>query len=98
MAKTVPYTPGMLASALKHYSEADTWTRARRKRDRLDFVVFPARTGHARRVGRVYNTTTFGCTCDGHGIYGICSHLIAVQMDTESRKRAARRPNQSLPF
>lgn len=93
------YTPSMLASALKHYEERDTWTRLHVRtagRPTTVVVIFESSKRDAEGRPLVHRTTELWCSCDGFQYHRqMCSHLLAVRMEAEQvRRQMTRRPRQ----
>ena len=92
---TSTYTPSMLASALMHYEQRNTWIRIVNARTRIAYVVFEGSTNNPK-TGKpwVYYTQRDGgwCSCRGWTYHGkVCSHSLAVLMDVEQARRLAGR-------
>lgn len=91
---TVPvYTPSMLASALSHYDRRHEWVRGMCKRTGKAFVQFESsRKPPEGKPQKVYRANETHCTCPGFDYHhGICSHVLAVNMETSAARLNARK-------
>jgi len=86
MAQAV-YTESMQANAARLIESAATWTRGRRKRDGLTFVIFPS-----SKPGKAHYANELSCTCPSYNYRGACSHVLAVHIEAEQARERAARP------
>lgn len=86
MAQAV-YTESMQANAARLVESAPTWTRGRRKRDGLTFVIFPS-----SKPGKAHYANELACTCPSYNYRGACSHVLAVHIEAEQARERAARP------
>ncbi len=81
MTAQAGYTDSQRARAAALVENAKLWTRGRRKRDGLAFVLFgSSKPGHA------YYANEFSCTCSGFLYRGKCSHELAVRTEAEAAR------------
>lgn len=81
------YSDSQRARAAILVEHAKTWTRGRRRRDNLAFVLFPSsKSGHA------YYANEMACTCAGFLHRGRCSHELAVRLEAEEAREQCAKP------